>query len=680
MLRFKEFRNLLIEASEGDAYKYTKKVLEAFPEVLRNQLRADYGENWTRVIFNKVRDDFIHSGCDVLFTPGITRILYGELDYDSEDQDTMKVRQLRSIVKFITTAHKDQFTRNLARITVSTEGPTRGQKTISDPLTFDELNDMFSRSIAAASDAERSTFVADKNTPKYTVIWLKDFEIACQYLKYCTADPWCYLEHEDTFENYASTGNKLYLALAPGFEKLKPGDPGYGRSMIGFDMEPQDENGRSHLGVCNNRYNHAEDLEHENNKSGDNKYNEMELSKILGVPVWEAYPGYTSEELHALGFADMNDIVKTAVEMIKAAAAKSTIEEKLQSLVTGLHSLRKMQQFARTDIECVINNSSSSNVSWVFPIHDTKFKIEVKINSMKVCYMCYDFATNEFITPPILTNYEAEDPICAVANKLFDDYNNSHPVSIKVNDQKQCIGLYDLSTADNHLIEAPEGMIIQRTYASSSRVLEIVAVKPDKPDDEYCMLYSGGVLSELHHGPAQRLTKTKDSGGIFAIGNYQTEKTTILAEFDERYETAFKPLLTLPTHARLTTYHNLERAFDTNLPNTDSLIVYSISNEEDGSGEFNIFDCDAKKCLFKHNITLPNLAKHYPNIYSRVYNSDTGIFATVKVYEPKSETVDDVAVKRYIVNSNGDAVHSSRGELFADPIVQDKSYIIFDMR
>ena len=192
MRRFKEFRNLLIEASEGDAYKYTKKVLEAFPEVLRNQLRADYGENWTRVIFNKVRDDFIHSGCDVLFAPGITRILYGELDYDSEDQDTMKVRQLRSIVKFITTAHKDQFTRNLARITVSTEGPTRGQKTVSDPLTFDQLNDMFSRSIAAASDAERSTFVADKNTQKYTVIWLKDFEIACQYLKYCTADPWCY--------------------------------------------------------------------------------------------------------------------------------------------------------------------------------------------------------------------------------------------------------------------------------------------------------------------------------------------------------------------------------------------------------------------------------------------------------------------------------------------------------
>lgn len=107
----------------------------------------------------------------------------------------------------------------------------------------------------------------------------------------------------------------MYLALAPGFEKLKPGDAGYGRSMIGFDMGPVDERGISKLKVCNNRYNHAPDLEHENNKSGDSKYTALELSEILGIPVWRDCPGYTEDEL-----IDRGQVSRTILERMFTSA------------------------------------------------------------------------------------------------------------------------------------------------------------------------------------------------------------------------------------------------------------------------------------------------------------------------------------------------------------------------
>lgn len=292
----------LYEASEGDARKYMKKMLQSMG--LEQELAEDYGENWSEAVFNKIRDSFVHQGCDVYFVPGIARIAYGELDFDSDDEDTQKVAQLRSLVKFITLAHKGQFTRNLERISVIQEGPQKGMKVKSKPFTFDQLAEMFGNESKSATNAERDRFTKDNQSTDngYKIIELKNFEQAHQFLPYCTSDPWCYLENKDTFDSYAQGGNKLYIALAPGFEKLKPGDPGYGRSMIGFDMGPVDEDGKSELCVCNNRYNHAPNLENEEGVgTGDDAYDEIQLSKILGFPVWEKCPGYTDDELMALG-------------------------------------------------------------------------------------------------------------------------------------------------------------------------------------------------------------------------------------------------------------------------------------------------------------------------------------------------------------------------------------------
>lgn len=431
---------MLLEASEGDAYKYMKKVLMSLP--CADELAADYGENWTREIFNKLRDDFVHSGCDVYFVPGIARILYGELDYDSEDEDTAKVRQLRSIVKFITMAHKNQFNRHLAHI--------NADKTVSEPFTFEQLRTMFDKNIKQATDEERNKFKGNDKT-NYTVIWLKNFEIANQYLKYCTADPWCYFEDEETFNNYASSGNKLYLALAPGFEKLKPGDPGYGRSMIGFDMEPQDENGVSQLGVCNNRYNHSQDLEKENGKTGDSKYNEIELSEILGVPVWKAYPGYTLKELEESGIISLSLIKAKIKNIFNNFVSNDQVSDDILELVAKINS-HSVNISAYEELPSISINGVELGY-W------NKFKVIKDINGFykiilsqyaNTVFACYDSNRKKFILDFIEYREDEENDDTPSYSPIFEYLVYNHRTFDKnivpvITEDKKLYGIFDIS-------------------------------------------------------------------------------------------------------------------------------------------------------------------------------------------------------------------------------------------
>lgn len=439
MHTFRSYIQLLLEASEGDAYKYMKKVLMSLPNA--EELAADYGENWTREIFNKLRDDFVHSGCDVYFVPGIARILYGELGYDSEDEDSAKVRQLRSIVKFITMAHKEQFNRHLAHINTD--------KTVSAPFTYEQLRNMFDKTIKQATDAERNNFKSEGKT-NYTVIWLKDFETANQYLEYCTADPWCYFEDEETFANYASNGNKLYLALAPGFENLEPGDPGYGRSMIGFDMEPQDENGVSHLGVCNNRYNHSQDLEHENNKSGDNKYNEIELSKILGVPVWKAYPGYTMQELEDNGIiglplvkAKIKNIFDNFVSNEQVANDILELAAKIDSKSSNLGMYEELPSISINDVDLRRWNKSREvkDINGFYKIVLSQYGTTV--------FACYDSNRKKFILD-FIEHQEDQDGdgpyYLKILEYLVYDYRTFDKNIMPIfTEDKKLYGIFDIS-------------------------------------------------------------------------------------------------------------------------------------------------------------------------------------------------------------------------------------------
>lgn len=291
----------LFEASEGDARRYLRAALERAG--VAGEMRETFGDEWCGEAYRKIRDYFVRrGGCDVYFVPGIGRIVYGspELVYSP---DIGLWYDLREIVRFISIAHKGDFTRNLEQITTVREGPQKGMRVKGRPLGFRQLKDMFGTEMENATAAERAAFERSGKTPTgYEILELKDFEEAHKYLPYTNpASPWCYLETPEAFEGYRADGNRLYLALKPGFEGLKPGDPGYGRSMIGFDMGPVDENGESDLMVCSNRYNHGDDLEGENSRSGDSKYTEQELAEILGIPIWKDCPGYSDDELIAMG-------------------------------------------------------------------------------------------------------------------------------------------------------------------------------------------------------------------------------------------------------------------------------------------------------------------------------------------------------------------------------------------
>ena len=298
----------LFEASEGDARRYMKAALEKAG--LADGLEDYFGRDWTGQVYRLVRKFFVYQGgCDIYYIPGIARLAYGSCN-DFGDPDFLDWESIKSIVRFISTAHKNEFSRNLERITTIQEGPKKGMRVKGSPMGLDELERMFSKEIEETEESAKKEFETSVRSPKgYRIIELTDYGMASEYLKYTPAtSPWCYLANRETFEDYRSGGNRLYLALAPGFEKLKPGDRGYGRSMIGFDMGPVDENGISKMKICNNRYNHDPDLEEENTRTGDYKYTELELSEILGIPVWRDCPGFSEEELVRLGLVTRKTI------------------------------------------------------------------------------------------------------------------------------------------------------------------------------------------------------------------------------------------------------------------------------------------------------------------------------------------------------------------------------------
>ena len=78
--------------SEGDAYRYTKKVLKSLSNAMA--LRSIYEEiaaergisSWTRAAYQDLRAHFFRDGqCKIRFAPGAARIAFGELSLGTGD-------------------------------------------------------------------------------------------------------------------------------------------------------------------------------------------------------------------------------------------------------------------------------------------------------------------------------------------------------------------------------------------------------------------------------------------------------------------------------------------------------------------------------------------------------------------------------------------------------------------
>ena len=430
----------IYEASEGDARKYMKKVLISLG--LEEDMEESYGPNWSEEVFKKLRKNFVRLGCDMYFLPGIARIAYGELDYDSDDEDTLKTATLRDLVKFITIAHKGDFSRNLERIDVVTTGPQKGMKVKSNPLSFDELKEMFAKSSDEMDEAEENEW--EKNnvgkTPNgYQIIELKDFETAHKFYPYTvTDDPhtsWCYLETKYTFDSYRKDGNRLYLAIKPGFEKLNPGDPGYGDSMIGFDMGPIGENGKSKLCVSTNRYNHGKNLETGESGGGDSAYTKTELADVLGLPIWTACPGYSTEELISSGrithhtlaslFPNKNALLNFANDEQKIQQFKEKYGvnfTKINITYGNTFEFLRPDQFGRSElIAYVLVCNNTSNLIW--------YKFRNQVNGSK--FFALQLFDDNYVLVNTDNNLVSTDKFKRIYSKGYD------PIGVKLASQHQ---------------------------------------------------------------------------------------------------------------------------------------------------------------------------------------------------------------------------------------------------
>lgn len=280
--------------SEGDAYRYTKKVLLSLPN--RESLRRIYEEiaqnrgisSWTRAAYQDVRAHFFRDGqCKIRFAPGAARIAFGELSLGTGDEEPGPIGRLHDIIRIISIAHSGEYDRYLGR----------------DGLrpSFKELDEIYGQRIAKHWSAmKRMLRRRHYGQRRYRIIPLDDFETAKEYARYTEPHVWCHLNSKSMFDHYrmANTGGKalpvkLYLAVLPGFEELTETDEMYGESMLGIDIGPC---GR--LVHVNNRWNHSHD--YVDQRKGDNKYDEVELSDLLGGPFFEICPPYGHDTYHEL--------------------------------------------------------------------------------------------------------------------------------------------------------------------------------------------------------------------------------------------------------------------------------------------------------------------------------------------------------------------------------------------
>ncbi len=272
--------------SEGDAYRYTKKVLKSLPNAMN--LRSIYDEiaaergisSWTRAAYQDLRAHFFRDGqCKIRFAPGAARIAFGELSLGTGDEEPEPIGRLHDIIRIISIAHADEYDRYLGK---DGERPT-----------FKDFDEIYGKRIAAHWGAMRRQLHRRKYGPRrYTIIPLENFDTANKYYEYTKPHGWCHLGSSGAFEHYRMTSTngysipvKLYLAVLPGFEDMKETDELYGESMLGIDIGP---GGR--LVHVNNRWNHSHDSVDE--RKGDNKYDEVELSDLLGGPFFEVCPPY----------------------------------------------------------------------------------------------------------------------------------------------------------------------------------------------------------------------------------------------------------------------------------------------------------------------------------------------------------------------------------------------------
>ena len=191
--------------SEGDAYRYTKKVLKSLPNA--NSLCQIYTEvaetrgisSWTRAAYQDLRAHFFRDGqCKIRFAPGAARIAFGELSLGTGDEEPEPMGKLHDIIRIISIAHADEYDRYLGR---------DGHRP-----SFKEFDEMYGQRIAKHWTAMKRMLRRRKyGKRRYTIVPLDDFATANAYHEYTEPHGW----HQSL--------NSAKLIISP---RTSPGTPG----------------------------------------------------------------------------------------------------------------------------------------------------------------------------------------------------------------------------------------------------------------------------------------------------------------------------------------------------------------------------------------------------------------------------------------------------------------------
>lgn len=305
--------NYLVEASESDAYRAAKHIFTEFenknPERVKKYeeklKNAGIQDSWQRHYFKSLCHTLKVDGSDALYyIPGLLRLIL---------INNVPIKDIHYIVPILDIYAKDgkkEIIQNNGQVKIKTDRYLNGYYSYlnknnqyseyekEEPMTLTALKYFLSDyktylKPANNKDDEHITKTMNSAKTDYKIVKLNSYADLKPYEKYLSEYRWCYLLPNIFNYAYANRNVNMYLALKPGFDKMKKTDPGFKDSIIGIDVGLSSKTGKPFLAAATARTNHMTidgKPDFQNPKSGDHCYDPDELSEILGCPYYIACP------------------------------------------------------------------------------------------------------------------------------------------------------------------------------------------------------------------------------------------------------------------------------------------------------------------------------------------------------------------------------------------------------
>ena len=269
---------------------------------------------WLQYILFNLRHTFgLMQNSDAKFVKFIAPIAYSDdVKLDMQGQNNEAITKLVRIVNILKDESNGIF-----------------NKIKDKSLSYNDLLNIITPVLTKQDNEEKETLAktdfGERNT-SYKIIEDADYNIAHKYgNKSCPSSKLCYTQSQSTWDNYTKDGlYKCYILVSKDYNEIKPEHTApvyeflptdaydrYGLSMIVFFINPDNE-----IVTSNTRWNHEADY---GNRSVDNAFTKVDISKIIGANFDGLFKGYGNEELKQKGvkyirFDEVQELLDSGVD------------------------------------------------------------------------------------------------------------------------------------------------------------------------------------------------------------------------------------------------------------------------------------------------------------------------------------------------------------------------------